>query len=76
MEMCRIDSSLPQFLRESIEAFVLGKEKYEKNIGYTEFDMDYCDLQTDINVCEVEQIITPDEAWKLRECYLGLQRTK
>lgn len=69
-----IDSTLPQFLRESIEAFQLGKEKHESGTGYSEFDMDYCDLQTDINVCEVEQMITSGEAWQLREKYLGLQK--
>ena len=74
MEKIEIDSTLPQFLRESIEAFLIGKEKYESGIGYSEFDMDYCDLQTDINICEVEQMITSDEAWQLREKYLELQK--
>lgn len=74
MENLNIDSTLPKFLRDSIEAFLIGKEKYESGIGYYEFDMDYCDLQTDINVCEVEQMITSDEAWELRQRYLGLQR--
>ncbi len=68
-----IDTSLPPFLQESIKAFIVGKEKYEKG-DYHEFDMDYCDLQTDINVCETEQMITSDEAWELRKRYLGLQR--
>ena len=68
-----IDSSLPEFLQEAIEAFLIGKEKYEKG-GYYQFDMDYCDLQTEINICEVEQLITSDEAWALREKYLGLER--
>lgn len=69
-----MDSTLPLFLRESISAFLIGKEKHESGIGYTEFDMDYCDLQTYINVCEVEQMITSEEAWELRERYLGLQK--
>ena len=69
-----IDSTLPDFLKKSIEAFLIGKEKYESGTGYSEFDMDYCDLQTDINVCEVEQMITSDEAWILRERYLGLKK--
>ena len=71
---CGIDSTLPDFLKKSIAAFLIGKEKYESGTGYSEFDMDYCDLQTDINVCEVEQMITSDEAWILRERYLGLQK--
>lgn len=74
MEKYCTKSTLPLFLRESINAFLAGKEKYESGIGYTEFDMDYCDLQTDINVCEVEQLITSEEAWILRERYLGLQK--
>ena len=73
-EKSHINNTLPLFLRESISAFLVGKEKHESGIGYTEFDMDYCDLQTDINVCEVEQMITPEEAWELREKYLGLQK--
>lgn len=74
MEKYCTNSTLPLFLRESISAFLVGKEKHESGIGYTEFDMDYCDLQTDINVCEVEQMITSEEAWELRERYLGLQK--
>lgn len=67
-----IDSSLPQMLQDSIKAFLIGKAKYESNGGYYQFDMDFCDLQTDINVAEVEQMISPKEAWKLREKYLGI----
>lgn len=74
-EEFKIDSTLPKFLRESIKAFLIGQEKYERG-GYYQFDMDYCDLQSDINVCEVEQMITSDEAWELRERYLGLCKSK
>jgi hypothetical protein len=48
-------------------------EKMEKG-GYFEYDMDWDDLYSTINICEVEQLITPDEAWNLREKYLGLER--
>lgn len=70
----KIESTLPVSLRESIHAFLKGKEKYESGMGYHEFDMDYCDLQTEINICEVEQMITLEEAWYLRRKYLGLER--
>lgn len=69
-----IESTLPEPLREAVTAFLAGKEKYESNVGYHEFDMDFCDLQTEINVCEVEQMITSDEAWYLRRKYLGQER--
>ena len=67
-----IDTSYPDFLKKSIEAYLCGREKHESGRGYFEFDMDYCDLQTDINVCEVEQLISPSEAWMLRKKYLGI----
>ena len=65
---------MPELLKESIAAFLVGKKKHESNIGYHEFDMDICDLQSDINVCEVERMITSDEAWYLRRKYLGQER--
>jgi hypothetical protein len=68
-----IDSTFPEILKESIKAFVIGMEKMEKG-GYFEYDMDWDDLYSTINICEVEQLITPDEAWNLREKYLGLER--
>lgn len=70
----KIESTLPKSLKDAISVFLIGKEKYESGIEYHEFDMDYCDLQTEINICEVEQMITSDEAWYLRGKYLGLER--
>ena len=38
------------------------------------FDCLYCELQSDINVAEVENLISSDQAWDLREKYLGLRK--
>lgn len=74
MEQKDIDmKDFPPFLQESINNFVIGQEKYEKG-GYYEFDMDYCDLQSSINICEVDRVISSETAWRLREKYLGLTK--
>lgn len=58
---------LPGWLKESINAFVNNTNKMIT-------DCLYCELQSDINVAEVEQLITSEQAWYLREKYLGLSR--
>ena len=62
------------FLSDSIEAMKRAWEKIEHGEEYSEWDCDFCDLQSSINVAEVEQAISPDQAWHLREKYLGLER--
>lgn len=58
---------LPNWLKESIDTY---KNNTNKNI----WDCLYCELQSDINVAEVEDIITSEQAWYLREKYLGLKK--
>jgi hypothetical protein len=47
---------LPDWLNESIKAYT---ENTNKNI----WDCLYCELQSDINVAEVENLITSEQAW-------------
>jgi hypothetical protein len=49
----------------------VGKKENEGDGGYSHFEMDYNDLQSNINVCEYENLISPDKARKLREQYLS-----
>jgi len=58
---------LPDWLNESIKA-------YTENINKNIWDCLYCELQSDINVAEVENLITSEQAWYLREKYLGLKK--
>ena len=51
-----------------------AQAKLDRGEEYYEWDCDFCDLQSSINAAEVEQIISPDQAWYLREKYLGLER--
>lgn len=68
-----LEKGLPPFLAESIEQMVLAWKRKETE-GYTDWDCDYCNLQSDINIAEVENLITSDQAWYLREKYLYLER--
>ena len=68
------ENDLPLFLVASIEAMKKAYRKIERGEEYYEWDCDYCDLQSSINVAEIEQIISPEQAWYLREKYLGLKR--
>lgn len=61
-----LEYDLPPFLQESIQAMVAGDPDF--------WDCLYCELQSDINVAEVEQIITSEQAWYLREKYLGIKK--
>ena len=58
---------LPEWLEESIKT-------YTTNTNEMIDDCLYCELQSDINVAEVENLISSDQAWYLREKYLGLRK--
>ncbi len=58
---------IPECLKESVD-------NYLKNQDTLLWDCYYCELQTDINVAEVEGIITSEQAWALREEFLGLKK--
>ena len=72
--MAYFECDLPLFLSTSLEAMKRAWEKMDRGEEYYEWDCDFCDLQSSINVAEVEQLISPDQAWYLREKYLGLER--
>ena len=56
-----LEEGLPQFLSESIQQTIVAWEKKDSE-GYLEWDCDYCNLQSDINIAEVENLITSDQA--------------
>lgn len=48
--------------------------KVDNGEEYTQWDCDYCELQTDINNAEVNLMISEEQAWYLREKYLRIER--
>lgn len=71
-----LECGLPPFLRGSICAMQQAWEKLDRGEEYDHWDCDYCNLQTDINNAEVNQIISSEQAWYLREKYLRMERVK
>lgn len=68
------ECDLPPFLQESLDAMKEAWRKLDAGEEYYGWDCDYCDLQASINVAEVEQIISTEQAWYLREKYLRMER--
>lgn len=69
-----LERGLPPFLVASISTMQEAWEKLDRGEKYLRWDCDYCDLQTDINNAEVNQLINSEQAWYLREKYLRMER--
>lgn len=69
-----LECGLPEFLQNSIRAMVDAWNKLDSGLEYLHWDCDYCNLQSDINNAEVNQLISTEQAWFLREKYLRMER--
>ena len=72
MDQSWFESNLPEYLQISLDRFKLGQQKIEAGEKYWNYDLDYCELQSSINVAQVEQEITDEQATYFREKYLGI----
>ena len=61
---------LPEWLEESKQAFLQADRKIANGEICLDWDCYYCEFQSDINVAEVEQNITSEQANYLRQKYL------
>lgn len=68
-----LEADLPSFLIKSIKQMEKAWEKHS-NGESSDWDCDFCELQSNINVAEAERIITVEQAWYLREKYLKIER--
>lgn len=64
-----LEKGLPEFLEESIRQMEKAWEKIDNDISYTLWDADFCNLQSDINVAEVCELISSEQASYLRKKY-------
>lgn len=69
-----LECGLPEWLNESIEDMKKVWEQLDRGEENNHWDAYYCSLQSDINVAEVEQMISSEQAWYLREKYLRIVR--
>lgn len=74
VDMEYLERGLPPFLQESVQQMKMVWEKRDRGETCLRWDCDYCNLQTDINIAEVEQLISSEQAWYLRETYLRIER--
>lgn len=65
-----MELDLPEFLQESID---LMKKYLNKEDPTLTYDFVYPNLYADINDAEICNIISTEQAWYLREKYLGLK---
>lgn len=68
-----LECDLPEFLQDSIRAMVKAWDKLDSGVEYLRWDCDYCNLQSDINSAEINQLISSEQAWFLREKYLRIE---
>lgn len=59
---------------QNLPEFFSAWNKLDCGEEYYLWDCDYCSLQSDINSAEVNRIISPEQAWYLREKYLRMER--
>lgn len=69
-----LECGLPAFLQESLEAMKKAWNLLDNGEKYLRWDCDYCNLQSDINIAEVDSLISTEQAWYLREKYLRIER--
>ena len=68
-----LERGLPDFLVDSIRKMKDAWYKIDHNIPYIRWDCDFCDLQSEINNAEVNDIISSEQAWYLRRKYLRME---
>lgn len=70
-----LECGLPPFLKESIQKMQDSWDILDKGEKDLHWDIWWCNLNADINSCEVEHIISSEQAWYLRQKYLRMERS-
>ena len=66
----RFERGLPAYLVKSIEAMNAFWALMDDGKEDLHWDLNWCDLNADINYAETEQDVSPEQAWYLRKKYL------
>ena len=73
LDQSYLEYDLPIFLQDSIHQMNESWEKIDAGKEDSIWDCNWCDLQSSINICEVEQLITSEQANFLRTKYLRME---
>ena len=74
MDQSYLECGLPDDLQASIQEMQKSWAIIDSGSRDPHWDIYWCNLNTDINSAEVERIISPEQAWYLREKYLRMER--
>lgn len=69
-----LECDLPQYLQSSLENMIASWKIVDSGKQDIHWDIYWCELNADINSAEVEQEISTEQAWYLRENYLRMKR--
>lgn len=69
-----LECGLPEFLRDSIQDMQASWDRLDRGEQDNRWDCRFCELQSDINTCEVNGLISEEQAWYLRDKYLRMER--
>lgn len=70
-----LERGLPPYLKEALDDWKKAEKKLDAGEEYLGWDCDYDCLQSSINVAEVDREIDEEQAWYLREKYLGIKKS-
>ena len=74
MDQSYLECGLPDDLQASIQEMQKSWAIIDSGSRDPHWDIHWCNLNADINSAEVERIISPEQAWYLREKYLRMER--
>lgn len=69
-----LECGLPPYLQSSLKNMTVSWEIVDSGKKDYHWDMNWSELNADINSAEVEQEISTEQAWYLREKYLRMKR--
>lgn len=69
-----LERGLPDYLQSSIKNMADSWKIVDSGGTDCHWDLYWCELNADINAAEVEQEISTEQAWHLREIYLRMKR--
>jgi len=69
-----LECGLPPYLQTSLENMIDSWKAVDSGKKDYHWDMNWSELNADINSAEVEQEISSEQAWYLRETYLRMKR--
>ena len=74
LDQSYLECGLPNDLRASIAEMQQSWATLDSGKQDLHWDIYWCNLNADINSAEVEQIISPEQAWYLRKKYLRMEK--